>query len=230
MKAMMKYFLGALAALTLAAPTLAAPIAAQAQDVPSYASGAQPADGEENIHGRVASFDGAYTMTVRDERGFIDNIQLHQGTIINPTGLTLAPGMVVSVIGYNSGPYLSANEIDTPYTIDGGVPWYAGHPWYFYGPTIALGFYFGSGGWWHPNWFYGGYHWYGGVRVYNNFSYRNVYHTTYGGYNYHGTSWNGRSVVAPRSAGGYYAHPSGNVSHGGGGGGSHGGGGGGSHH
>ena len=134
MKAMMKYFLGALAALTLAAPTLAAPIAAQAQDVPSYASGAQPADGEENIHGRVASFDGAYTMTVRDERGFIDNIQLHQGTIINPTGITLQPGMSVTIYGVNRGSLLAANEIDTPYRQYGAIPYY-----YPYDPRVSIG-------------------------------------------------------------------------------------------
>jgi hypothetical protein len=197
---MIKYFLAALAAFTLAAPAVA-----QAQDVPSYASGGQTAaDGEENLHGRIATFDGAYTLTVRDERGFIDNVQLHQGTIINPTGLTLEPGMVVSILGYNAGPYLEANEIDTPYTFYGGVPYYQGQIWSYWGPSVSLGFFFGNYGWWHGGWFHGGYGWNGGVRVYNNFSYRNVYHTTYGSYNYHGTTWHGRSVVAPRSAGGYY--------------------------
>jgi hypothetical protein len=109
--------------------------------------------------------------------------------------------MVVSILGYNAGPYLAANEIDTPYTFYGGVPWYAGHPWYYYGPTIALGFYFGNVGWWHGGWFGGGYHWVGGVRVYNNFNYRNVYRTTYGS---RGVQFHGRNVVAPRAAGGYY--------------------------
>jgi hypothetical protein len=226
---MIKYFLAALAALTLAAP-----MAAQAQDVPSYASGGQAADGEENVHGRIASFDGAYTLTVRDEKGFLDNVQLHQGTIINPTGLTLAPGMVVSILGYNAGPYLAANEIDTPYTFYGGVPWYAGHPWDYYGPSISLGFFFGNVGWWHGGWFHGGYGWNGGVRVYNTFNYRNVYRTTYGGYGgYRGTRWQGRSVVAPRSAGGYYGghgRPAPAANRGGGVGGGHQGGGGGNHH
>jgi hypothetical protein len=198
---MIKYVLAAFAALTLAAP-----MAAQAQDVPSYASGAQPGGGEENLHGRIVNFDGAYTLAVRDERGYVDNVQMHQGTIINPTGLTLAPGMVVSILGYNSGPYLAANEIDTPYTFYDGAPWYAGHPWNYWGPTVGFGFYFGNLGWWHGGWFHGGYGWNGGVRVYNNYSYHNFYHTYYGAY-YHGTGWNGRSVVAPRAYGGYYHGP-----------------------
>jgi hypothetical protein len=194
---MIKYFLAAFAALTLVAP-----VATLAQDVPSYSQqGPASNGGEENLHGRIASFDGAYTLTVRDERGFIDNVQLHQGTIINPTGLTLEPGMVVSILGYNSGPYLAANEIDTPYTFYGGVPWYAGHAWDYYGPTIGLAFFFGNAGWWHGGWFHGGYGWNGGVRVYNNFSYRNVYRTNYA---VHGATFRGRNIVAPRSAGGYY--------------------------
>jgi hypothetical protein len=197
---MIKYVLAAFAALTLAAP-----IAAQAQDAPSYARGGQVADGEENLHGRIASFDGAYTLTVRDERGYIDNVQLHQGTIINPTGLTLAPGMVVSILGYNAGPYLAANEIDTPYTYYDGVPWYSGHPWNYYGPGISLGFFFGNVGWWHGGWFHGPYGWAGGVRVYNSTVYRNVYRNVY-----RGGTWQGRNYVAPRARGGYYGgHPTG---------------------
>ncbi len=46
----------------------------------------------------------AVHLQVRDEQGYVDNVQLHQGTIINPTGITLEPGMVVSILGYNSGP------------------------------------------------------------------------------------------------------------------------------
>ena len=65
-------------------------------------------------------------MYVRDVRGYVDNVTLHQGTIINPTGLTLAPGMVVSILGYNAGPFFAANEVDTPYTYTYGVPYYAG--------------------------------------------------------------------------------------------------------
>jgi hypothetical protein len=195
---MVKPLLAALAALTLAVP-----IAAQAQDVPSYAQG-QPsyANGEENIHGRIVSFDGGYNLQVRDEQGYVDNVQLHQGTIINPTGLTLEPGMVVSILGYNAGPYLAANEIDTPYTYYSGMPWYGGHPWNYYGPSISLGFFFGNPGWWHGGYFNGGYRWVGGARVYNNVRIRDTYQ---------GGQFRGRDYVAPPERGGYYPNRQRNV-------------------
>jgi hypothetical protein len=180
---------------TLVALTLLTPVAAVAQDMPSYAQPQGPQD--EQIHGRVEAFDGAYSLTVQDERGFVDNVQLHNGTIINPIGITLAPGMVVSILGYNAGPFFAANEIDTPYTYYGGVPYFEGHPWFYYGPAISLGFFFGSPGWWHGGYFYGGYHYFGGARVYYNAPVRGAYQ--YG-------SWNGRQYVAPASHGGYVPH------------------------
>jgi hypothetical protein len=173
---MVKFFLAAIAALSLAAP-----LAAQAQDAPSYAQPADPSyanGGDESIHGRVINFDGGYNLAVRDDRGFIDNVQLHDGTIINPTGLTLASGMVVSILGYNAGSFFAANEIDTPYTLENDIPWYAGQPWYSYGSTYSLDFFFGNPGWWHRS-FYGGDHW--------------------GGFH-------GRIFVAPPERGGYYPH------------------------
>ncbi len=163
--------------LALAALALVAPVAAQAQDVPSYAAGDdQENAGDQQIRGRVLSFDGAYSLAVRDDQGYVDNVELHQGTIINPTGLTLEPGMVVSILGYNSGPYLSANEVDTPYTYaGGGIPYYSGHPWNYYGPTIGLSFFFGSGGgWWHGG-DYPRYDYAGRSRVYNDVHISNVY-------------------------------------------------------
>src|SRR5471030_605870 len=137
----MHKFLSAL----VAAFFLAAPLAANAQIVPSYGADQQEAySGDAQIHGRILSFDGGYNVQVRDEKGYVDNVQLHQGTIINPTGLTLAPGMVVSILGYNAGPVFAANEIDTPYTYSAGLPYYAGHPWNYYGPSVSLGFFFGN--------------------------------------------------------------------------------------
>jgi len=189
---MQKHVLAAWAAIALLVPA-----AAGAQAMPSYA---QPpptyASGEENIHGRIATFDGRYALTVRDERGFIDSVQLHQGTIINPTGLTLEPGMVVSVLGYNAGSYLAANEIDTPYTLVVGVPYWSEHPWWYYGPTVSLNFFFGSPGWWHGSYFHGGFHYLGGARVYAE-PFRPVYV---------GGSFRGSSYVAPPERGGYVPH------------------------
>ena len=193
---MIKQLAAALAAFTIASAGLSVPSAAQAQDVPSYA---QPAPaGEGQIRGRIASFDGQFAVTVRDERGFDDNVQLHPGTIINPTGITLAPGMVVSILGFNEGSYFSANEVDTPYTYYSGVPYYYGHPWNYYGPSISLGFFFGNPGWWHGSYIYGPHHYYGGVRVYDSVHINNVYRSS-------GGSFQGRSYVAPPERGGYYA-------------------------
>jgi uncharacterized membrane protein YgcG len=192
-----------LIAALVAAIFIAAPLAANAQiapDGPSYAADSAYG-GDAQIHGRILSFDGAYSVQVRDEQGYVDNVQLHQGTIINPTGLTLQPGMVVSILGYNAGSYFAANEIDTPYTYSAGYPYYAGHPWNYYGPGISLGFFFGNAGWWHGSSFGGPYRYYRGERVYNN-----VHVNTF----YHGGAFDGRNYVAPRERGGYEGHPHGN--------------------
>jgi hypothetical protein len=104
---------------------------------PTYAA---PATGE-TISGSITAVTGKYTLQVRDSRGFIDNVTLHQGTIINPRGLTLAPGMQVTISGSNAGSAFAANQIDAPYTV-------ALVPGYGYGPGFgALGFGFGGWGW-----------------------------------------------------------------------------------
>jgi hypothetical protein len=168
---------------------LIAPVAARAQDLPSYAHPAPaptpaqdqpsyahpvPVDHEQRIHGRIASIDGTFHIRVRDDRGYIDSVELHQGTIINPTGLTLATGMSVTVSGYPTGSVFRANEIDTPYNYAGPVPvpvyygpgwWYPGYG-YGYGPSYSLSLVFGEGGWGYarrPFSGYGGYGrgWYG---------------------------------------------------------------------
>jgi hypothetical protein len=141
--------LSAVAALT----ALIVPLGAAAQDVPSYARPAYVST-DETIHGRIRSVDGTFNISVDDDRGFIDSVQLHQGTVINPTGLTLSPGMDVTILGVNSGSALSANEIDTPYSYDGPLPtpvyfgpgyWCPGFA-YGYGPSFSLAVVFGGGG------------------------------------------------------------------------------------
>jgi ketosteroid isomerase-like protein len=62
---------------------------------PSYASGTS----DETIRGTVAAINGPYNISVRDERGFVDNVNVHQGAIINPTGLSPAPGLSVTILG-----------------------------------------------------------------------------------------------------------------------------------
>ena len=174
--------------LVMASAALTLPLAASAQ-TPSYASQ------DQQIHGRVVSFNGAYSLQVRDDNGYIDNVELHQGTIINPTGLTLAPGMIVSIDGYNAGSYFVANEIDTPYTFYGDVPYYLGHPWYYYGPSVSLGFFFGHTGWWHG----------GGIGHTVIVNHNNV-HVYNHAPAYHGGAFHGRNYVASPEHGGYVAH------------------------
>jgi hypothetical protein len=141
------------------------PAIAEAQ-VPSYAQAGNASD-EETIHGRIAAVSGQFDLAVRDDRGFVDSVQLHPGTIINPTGLALAPGMSVTILGYNRGKVFSANEIDAPYTSSYGYPAdYA--PVYAYGADDPywdwnIGPVYGGwgyGGWYGGGWGYGG--WYGG--------------------------------------------------------------------
>jgi hypothetical protein len=131
------------------------PLAASAE-TPSYANPAIA--GTDTIRGTIASVNGKYNISVRDERGFIDNVTLHDGTIINPTGLTLAPGQAVTIDGTANGPTLIANEIDTPYS-DYAYP-YAGYPYGYPGPVFGVGFGFGDRGHFgfHGGGFHGGFH------------------------------------------------------------------------
>ena len=124
---------------TLLAAALACGVLASV--APAMADGVPPsyATAEQTIHGRIASVNGAYSITVNDDQGYQDNVQLHHGTIINPTGLTLGAGMSVTIIGYNGGSYFEANEIDTPYN--------------YYGPRPTVVYY--GPGWWYPGYAYG---------------------------------------------------------------------------
>ena len=134
--------------VTAALAAISLPAAAQAS-LPSYATGST----DETVRGTIASVNGPKAITVRDDRGFIDNVTLHQGTIINPTGLTLAPGQKVTILGHADGAAFSANQIDTPYQTYGvgyygyGYPYYGGfgyayRPYPIYG---GVGFGFGRG-------------------------------------------------------------------------------------
>jgi hypothetical protein len=144
--------------------TLALPMTAAADSVPSYA-----ANGGETIHGRIASVPGKYDIYVRDDRGYVDHVVLHDGTVINPTGLTLAAGDTVTIMGGNQGSVFRADEVDTPYAeapqsndydgagdVDAGFPVGYGSPYgYGYGYPGFGGLYFGGG-------YYGGGYYRGG--------------------------------------------------------------------
>jgi hypothetical protein len=110
---------------------VALPGRVSAQGVPSYGRPPTTAQ-DETIHGRIASILGPSAIVLRDDRGFLDSVTLRQGTIINPRGVRLAVGMVVTILGYNAGSSFAALEIDAPYE-DAAPPVYSGSDVYDYG-------------------------------------------------------------------------------------------------
>jgi hypothetical protein len=100
-------------ALLLLAPSIG--LAQQSQSLsmpstPSYAVGKV-----DVIRGTISGFNGATTMYVRDTHGYIDNVTLHKGTIINPTGIRLEAGYPVTISGHPHGSTFVADQIDTPF-------------------------------------------------------------------------------------------------------------------
>jgi len=116
------------------------PAAAPPSSPPSYAT---PSN-DEQIRGTISAVPGKYALLLRDRRGFVDSVALHQGTVINPTGLKLQPGMEVAIAGKNSGATFDADVIDVP-----GAMVFVAPP----APDIGLGFGWGprariGGFWW----------------------------------------------------------------------------------
>jgi hypothetical protein len=116
--------------------------------LPSYASDQGP-----SVQGTIVRLDGKYQIHVRDAKGYLDNVTLHSGTIINPTGFPLEVGQHVTIEGQPAGSSFEANEIDipeavafAPYGYGYGYPGY-GYP--YYGTSVGIGFGFGHrfGGW-----------------------------------------------------------------------------------
>jgi len=153
---MKKRLLGSVGAALMAVGACAT--AASAEMLPSYSTGV------ETIRGTISSFEGKYSLRVHDARGYIDNVTLHDGTIINPIGLTLSQGMSVTILGRTRGRTFEATEIDTPYRYEQRVftpvyvtPSYAGsyygYSGGYYGYPYAYGAapfgyqgYYGPGG------------------------------------------------------------------------------------
>ena len=122
-----------------AALALALPLGASAQqygDQPSYAQ-PPPASpsyaNQQKITGTISGFDGQWIVYMHDQKGYTDHVTLHQGTIINPTGIKLLEGMKVTVYGYADGPTFQADRIDVAYSPYS--PYYGsdGNPAYGYG-------------------------------------------------------------------------------------------------
>jgi hypothetical protein len=112
------------------------PLAALARP-PSYAQLLH----EQKISGVITSLSGKYGLQIHDNRGYFDKVEMHQGTVITPTGLTLQPGMRVRIYGEPENGTFMANEIDTPYHLQAYVP----VPGPYWGPYWGAGF-------WHPLW------------------------------------------------------------------------------
>lgn len=135
----MRFSLRRKALIAFAVPAIAlVPVHVWAQSpqpqstIPSYARTPPPSD-EETIQGSILSLHGKYGIQLRDDRGFNDDVQMHQGTIINPTGMSLAPGMRVSIIGHSTGSTFAANEIDAAFPPPGRrvrTPVYPYYPYY----------------------------------------------------------------------------------------------------
>lgn len=70
--------------------------------------------GELTFHGAITSVNGKYGLTVRDDQGGTETVALHQGTVINPTGLQLMPGMQVTFTGHPDSGTFDVNQIDAP--------------------------------------------------------------------------------------------------------------------
>jgi hypothetical protein len=157
-----------------AAVCVALPAVAGAQNgYPSYAVASQ-----QSIKGTITGFNGQYAVFVQDEKGYTDNVQMHDGTVINPTGIRLQEGMKVTIYGYPNGSVFQAYRIDTQYPANYGYQGgygYGGYPngGYAYGGYPNGGY--GYGGDPYGGYPYGGYP-YGGYG----------YGYPYGGYGYGG--------------------------------------------
>jgi hypothetical protein len=108
-----------------------------ATQLPSYATRSG-----ETIRGTISSFDGGYNMYVRDVRGYLDSVTLHQGTVINPTGITLQVGFPVTIYGRVGGTTLLADQIDTPfqYSPNNYYGYGGAYPFFAFGLGLGLGY------------------------------------------------------------------------------------------
>jgi hypothetical protein len=78
------------------------------------AAAAQPF-ADEHIRGTISSYernDGEVRISLRDDRGFVDEVQLGADTRVSPSGTQLAPGMRVAITGYNGGKWFDAVAVE----------------------------------------------------------------------------------------------------------------------
>jgi len=92
-----------LAALALGSAVLTGSVAAYAQPYgPPPGPYADQFSSPHRLRAVITNFHGGYNMMVRVHDRFIP-VNLHPGTIILPTGLTLRDGMLVRIDGYYNG-------------------------------------------------------------------------------------------------------------------------------
>jgi hypothetical protein len=104
---MKRPFLGI--ALALGVLAFAAPLVAQADPIVVAQQAGGPFVGTHELRGTVTYFN-AFTMDIRSA-GEVVPVHLHQGTIINPRGLTLEPGMYIRVFGFWANGNFEADRI-----------------------------------------------------------------------------------------------------------------------
>lgn len=78
------------------------------------AAAAQPF-ADEHIQGTISSYDRNgedERLYLRDDRGFVDEVQLGHDTRVSPSGAQLEPGTRVRITGYNGGKWFDAVAIE----------------------------------------------------------------------------------------------------------------------
>jgi hypothetical protein len=120
--------------ILVAVATATAPLAASAAGFPWNGSqnGTWTNNGNVRQTGVVASTQGS-SLTLQNG----ETIFLHQGTVINPTGTTLQPGMQIQVIGgYGGNNAVNASEIDVVgNAYNGAAPYGYGNPYQYGAPA-----------------------------------------------------------------------------------------------
>jgi hypothetical protein len=69
---------------------------------------------EQIVRGVITSINGKYGLTVKDDHSDTDRVTMHLGTIINPIGLQLTPGMQVTITGHPDSGTFDVDKIDAP--------------------------------------------------------------------------------------------------------------------
>jgi hypothetical protein len=69
---------------------------------------------DHTVHGVITALHGKYELVIRDDHADDARVTLHRGTIIQPTGLRLEPGMQVTISGHPDGATFDAVEVDAP--------------------------------------------------------------------------------------------------------------------